>query len=224
MPSRCGGPRCAAQLPARRSPRRLRWLTPRPGTRLLLARSMRSALRPTSCRRARLCYAQARVADAPLPSDSLRDLAADSSLASPPLVADDAAEDGPPGSHGIGEEFVLHCIDEHAAADFALHCVDGSLAELRRRLAGVARRGGYESVLALLEHGADVAHPERYVIHRLQADGHRVTGASETVCTVRPRGGATGVSPGIRVNRAPLLDQRRYGWRGRWNWSILLEF
>ena len=163
----------------------------------------------------------ARTGRSPLPSDSLRDSAADSSLASPPAVADDAAEDGPPGSRGIEEEeLVLHCIDEHAATDFARYCINDSLAELRRRLAEAARRGGCESVSALLVHGTDVAHPGRFAAHRLQADGNRVIGTFERVCTVLLRGGADV----LHVSRAPLLDQRRYGWRVRWTWGVSMEF
>jgi len=171
----------------------------------------------------------ARTGRSPLPSDSLRDSAADSSLASPPAVADDAAEDGPLGSHGIEEEeFALHCIDEHAATAFALHCVDGSLAELRRRLAEVARRYGREGVLALLEHGADVAHPERYAIPQvLRADGNRVAVTFEPVCTVLLRSGADV----LHVSRAPLLDRRlsrKYvRWAKpfvRWTWDVTWSF
>ena len=164
-------------------------------------------------------------------TDAQQGQAAAPSLASPPAVADDAAKDGPLGSHGIGEEtFELHCIDEHAATAFALHCVDGSLAELRRRLAevGVARRYGREGVLALLEHGADVAHPGRYAISQvLRADGNRVAVTFEPVCTVLLRSGADA----LHVSRAPLLDQRlsrKYvRWTKpfvRWTWDITWSF
>ena len=106
--------------------------------------------------------------------------------------------------------------------------VGGSLAELRRRLAEVARRYGREGVLALLEHGADVAHPERYAIPQvLRADGNRVAVALEPVCTVLLRSGADV----LHVSRAPLLDQRLsrkcVRWAKpfvRWTWDITWSF